>query len=164
VCVCVLSVFYLKETQAAPEACITHVYTVNQGWPISTHRRATKFVRTRPKATYIERGGGNDFCRTPLFTKTTFLLLFIKVAILYSVDLLYIFRLLNCITENIDVTKGRKYFPRWLHVGQPWCKPSKDTERSKHLDAQYSLKLDTDVILSRSRAGLLQSAFKWKVL
>ena len=29
--------------------------------------------------------------------------------------------LLNCITETIQVTKGRKYFPQGPHVVQPWC-------------------------------------------
>jgi len=28
-------------------------------------------------------------------------------------------RLLNCITETIQVTEGRQYFPRGPHVGQP---------------------------------------------
>jgi len=27
--------------------------------------------------------------------------------------------LLNCITETLQVTKGRKYFPPGPHVGQP---------------------------------------------
>jgi len=31
--------------------------------------------------------------------------------------------LLNCITETIQVTEGRKYLPRGSHVGQPWSSP-----------------------------------------
>jgi hypothetical protein len=41
------------------------------------------------------------------------------VAILCSVDILC---LLNCITETIQVTEGRKYFPREPYVGQPCFK------------------------------------------
>lgn len=33
-----------------------------------------------------------------------------------------ILHLLNCITETMQVTEGRKYFPRRLHVGQPCFK------------------------------------------
>jgi len=29
---------------------------------------------------------------------------------------------LNCITENIQLTAGRKYSPRGSHVYQPWIK------------------------------------------
>jgi len=28
--------------------------------------------------------------------------------------------LLNCVTETIQVTEGRKYFSRGWHIGQPW--------------------------------------------
>ena len=31
-------------------------------------------------------------------------------------------RLLNCITETIQVTEGRKYFPRGPRAGQPCIK------------------------------------------
>ena len=65
---------------------------------------------------YIEMHGQQNIkFRIPLFTDTTFvLLLFIKVAILCSVDLLC---LLNCIIELYRWLVGCRYF-QGSHVGQ----------------------------------------------
>ena len=44
-------------------------------------------------------------------------------------------RLLNCITETIQVTEGRIYF-RGPHVGQPWsmhCRPIQPVARGQHV-------------------------------
>jgi len=48
-------------------------HSVDQDWPTSTHRRATKFVKDSPQAhtclyMYIE--GGNEFTRRLLFTNS----------------------------------------------------------------------------------------------
>jgi hypothetical protein len=70
--------------------CGSHI--IQQGWPTSTHWRATRLVRTHMRnglvCTCIKRQG-TELTRMPLFTNMTFvLLLLIKVAILRSVDLL----------------------------------------------------------------------------
>jgi len=52
-----------------------------------------------------------------LLANTFILLLFIKAAVLVFVDQLY-YVCLNCITENIQVSEGHKYFPLKPHVDQ----------------------------------------------
>ena len=105
--------------------CGSHI--IQQGWPTSTHWRATQLVRTHLRiglvCTRIKRWG-NELTWMPLFTNVTVvLLLLIKVAILCSVDLLY-YVCKKCIIETTRVTESCKYFP-WgmhaahrLHVGQ----------------------------------------------
>jgi hypothetical protein len=53
------------------------------------------------------------------YKQDIFLLLFIKVAILSSLDQL---RVLNCVIENIHATGSRKFFRRGPHFGQPCFK------------------------------------------
>ena len=34
---------------------------------------------------------------------------------------------MKCVTETVQVTRGRSYFPRGPHFGQPWCKEQVET-------------------------------------
>ena len=67
---------------------------LHQGWPTSTHRRATQFVRTLPRAAIVYLHIEEIDCFTVYRLKSDELeflnIIFAnKVAILYSVDLLY---------------------------------------------------------------------------
>jgi hypothetical protein len=68
------------------------VCRIAQGWPTSTHWRVTQDLPEGRIYLYIHRKRGGcmiELTRTPLFTNTFVGLLFIKVAILCSVGLLY---------------------------------------------------------------------------
>jgi hypothetical protein len=43
---------------------------------------------------------------------------------------LAVLHMLNCVTENMQVTGGRRNFPRWPHVGQPCCTEPVETARA----------------------------------
>ena len=95
-----------------PNIQLQKQYFLRQGWPTSTHWRATQFVRTRPRATFVRTyiEGGTKLTRTPAFTNASFIFFFC-----------YLLKLPYYALQTYHVTVAKLYYWIILVEDIPLC-------------------------------------------
>jgi len=95
-----------------PNIQLQKQHFLRQGWPTSTHWRATQFVRTRPRATFVRTyiEGGTKLTRTPAFTNASFIFFFC-----------YLLKLPYYALQTYHVTVAKLYYWIILVEDIPLC-------------------------------------------